>query len=213
MSVAKSTLTSAATIQWQSGDTFNGWLLLIAVPPNFSGVQYPNIALRNSSPKLIVPQRVKVAIQDGVLDSSSKVWQTSSLVPTRILYSSWFYDDTNQLIATGTALFSITTDPFTISIPALVDPTAAIVSPTPESVPNTTVQTITYSAPTQENVAGNKNGVNTAFTISRAGTIVFIIRNGNVLTPTVDYTQSGTAITFLTGSIPAASDQLIAVIF
>lgn len=206
-------LTSAATVEWASGVPFNGWLLLIAVPPNYSGVTYPNIALRNSSPKLNVPQRYKINIQEGVIDTNSKVWLTTSLVPTNILYSAWFYDDTNQLIAVGPALFTVTADPTTITIPTLTDPTAAVVSPNPEAVPNTTVSTIIYNAPEEESLGGTQNGVNLAFTVSHQGTITFILRNGAIITPGVDYTQSGVNITFTSGNAPLVDDILKAVIF
>src|SRR5581483_8580407 len=116
MAVTRSSLTSASTIAWQSGTPFNGWVLLIAVLPNISGAVYNKIGLRDSAPKMMIPTRIRVAIREGVLDSSAKVSQTSSLVPTNVVYSAWFYDDTNTLIATGSALFTLTADPFTLSI-------------------------------------------------------------------------------------------------
>lgn len=209
----RAAITSAANVTWQSGDLFNGWLLLIAVPPNYSGTQYPNISLRNSIPKIQVPQRIKIPITEGVIDINSKVWMTSSFVPTNVLYSAWFYDDTSTLIAVGAALFTVTTDPYTIAVPTLTDPTASVVSPTPGSVPNTTIQTLTYGAPSEESLSGVQNGTNLIFTISHQGAFVFVLRNGAVMTPTVDYTQSGATITFTSGNAPLSDDTLKAVIF
>ena len=213
MSISRSAITSAATIAWQSGTPFNGWLLLIISPPLISSVAFNSVSLRDSSPKLKVPLRVRIAIREGVLDSNAKVFQSSSLVPTNAVYSSWWYDDNGVLIAVGSSLFTITTDPFTISVPTLADPTTAVTPPTPDSVPNTLINTVTFGAPTEETPAGTQNGVNLNFTISRAGSIAFILRNGAVLTPTVDYNQSGTAITFTGGNAPLADDILKAVIF
>lgn len=213
MSISRSAITSAASINWQSGTPFNGWLLLIISPPTLSGVAFPFVSLRDSSPKLKVPVRVRIPIREGVLDQTAKVFQSSSLVPTNAVYSAWWYDDNGILIATGATLFTITTDPYTIAVPTLTDPLAAVTPPTPESVPSTLVNTIVYNAPTFEALTGTQNGVNLVFTISHAGTMVFITRNGAVLTPGVDFNQSGTTITFTSGNAPLADDTMKAVIF
>jgi hypothetical protein len=75
------------------------------------------------------------------------------------------------------------------------------------------ISTITYGAPTEETPSGTINSSNLVFTISRAGTLVFIVRNGMVLTPSVDYNQSGTTITFTGGNAPLTGDTLKAIIF
>jgi hypothetical protein len=58
---------------------------------------------------------------------------------------------------------------------------------------------------------GVTNGSNVAFTLSQGPTpagSLELYRNGLVQTSAVDYTISGTAITFLSGNIPAAGDVL-----
>lgn len=213
MSISRSVITSAANITWAGGTLFNGWLLLIISPPTLSGAAFTTISLRDSSPKIKVPLRVRIAIREGVLDSNAKVFQSSSLVPTNAVYSAWFYDDNNRLIATGSSLFTITADPYTLTIPSLTDPTAVVSPPVPEDAPTTSVTTVTYNAPTEETPGGTQNGTNLVFTISKAGTIVFIVRNGAVLTPGVDFNQSTTTITFTAGNAPLADDILKAIIF
>lgn len=213
MSISRSAVTTAANVTWQGGTLFNGWLLLIASPPNISGTKFNSISLRDSSPKLKIPTRARIPIREGVLDQNCKIFQTSSLVPTNVVYSAWWYDDNGVLIATGASLFTITADPYTIAVPTLADPTTEIVNPTPESVPATLINTLVYNAPTEEDVAGTKNGSNTSFSISKTGTIFFLVWNGQVLTSGVDYTNVGTAITMISPALPNTGDQFKAVIF
>ncbi len=67
-------------------------------------------------------------------------------------------------------------------------------------------------APTVENVGGTKDGVNTAFTISVAGTFVMLYLNGVRQVELTDYTRVGTAITAV-ASIPFTGDSYVAEIF
>lgn len=70
---------------------------------------------------------------------------------------------------------------------------------------------VSGAAPTVEDVAGTKDGVNTAFTISKSGTVSLFL-NGIRQTEGTDYTRSGTAIT-ATGQIPGPGDSYKAVIY
>jgi hypothetical protein len=213
MPASKSQLTSAANITWVGGDLFNGLVLLIAAMPSTGGAVWTRAALRDTRPKLRVPLRVVVPIREGVLDSNTRVWKTTSLVPPNIKYSAWFYDETNRLISIGATLFSITTDPYVMTIPTLTAPTAAVVSTNPEDVVSTDITTIRYNVPTRENVAGTKDGVNATFTISSTGSLFFLVWNQLVLVETVHYTVSGTTITMLGANLPASDDTFQAVIF
>jgi len=58
--------------------------------------------------------------------------------------------------------------------------------------------------------AGTINGVNATFTLSAIPTSLILIVNGLVLTEGVDYTLSGSTITFLAGAIPQVGDSLLA---
>lgn len=214
MSVSRVQVVSAAPIKWSDGALFNGYILLIIALPNQGAQQWTQIALRNSQPKLKVPQRVKIPIKEGVLDTFTLAWSTDSLVPENTQYSVWFYDDTDQLIAIGAQLFQILANgvnpfPYTLPIPALPVPNLALTSPQPGSAPSSQVNTLFFGAPIRENVNGTKNGVNTAFTINSAVyQVVLILWNQTVLTQGVQYTISGANVTMIAPFIPAANDQL-----
>jgi hypothetical protein len=209
-------LVSTSPIKWSDGTLFNGYALLIMALPTQGNLQWTQVALRNSTPKLKCPQRVKIPIREGVYDTYTMLWSTDSLVPENVVYSVWFYDDTDQLIAIGSQLFAITagTTPntsiqYTLNPPTLPTPTAAVSSPQPGTAPSTQVQTVFYGAPIRENVSGTKNGVNTIFTIgSSVYNVVMILYNQTVLTAGVQYTLTGATLTMIAPFIPGASDQL-----
>jgi hypothetical protein len=210
-------LVSSSTITWSDGTPFNGYAILIMALPTQGGQQWTQVALRDCKPKRKCPQRVKVPIREGVYDPVTMLWSTDSLVPENVVYSAWYYDDTDQLIAIGSQLFSIVAGggagsspiPYTLNPPTLPTPTAAISSPQPGSAPSTQVNTVVYGAPIRENVSGTKNGVNTAFTIGSAVyQVVMILWNQTVLTAGVQYTLSGANLTMIAPFIPGATDQL-----
>jgi hypothetical protein len=150
-----------------------------------------------------------VPIRQGVYDPATQVWRTDAILPLSVRYSSFYYDSTDRFIAVGPDLFTITADSYVLTPPTLTDPTAAVVSVTPETVPSAPV-TVTIG-PTREDVQGTKNGSNTAFTITRTGTLVMIMWNGMVLDEGVGYTKSGTAITMTYA--PESGDSLEALIW
>jgi len=64
----------------------------------------------------------------------------------------------------------------------------------------------------QETPSGAINGVNTVFTLSQTpspSSSVEVYRNGLRLTPGVDYTLSGSVVTFVTAFVPQTSDTLL----
>ncbi len=68
----------------------------------------------------------------------------------------------------------------------------------------------------KEDIAGTKNGSNTAFTISIAGSTddhVDIYKDGALLKRTVGYNLSGTTLTALAGYIPDAAAVYQAIIY
>lgn len=74
------------------------------------------------------------------------------------------------------------------------------------------VEIYTSDVPTREDVAGTKDGVNTAFTITEAGGVAHIFLDGVKQIEGVDYERNGTDIT-ATGSIPYAGSLYEAIIF
>lgn len=211
MAASSSQLTSASAISWSGGTLFNGYVLLIMTPPNTGGATWTRVSLKDCRPKLRVPTRVKVPIREGVYDPDTRVWQTTSIVPPNAKYSAFFYDDNDVLIAIGSALFTVTADPYTLAPPTLTAPTAETVSPEPEDVPSTGVYVV--GAPGFENVTGTKDGVNTAFTISRTGTVVLLVWNSAVLEEGVAFTRVATAITMISPYLPGSTDTFKALIW
>jgi len=65
----------------------------------------------------------------------------------------------------------------------------------------------------REDIAGTKNGSNTAFTITATGSAVAVYKNGILLKEGVGYTISGTNITALSGYIPESTHEYEAVIY
>ena len=214
MPAIKSQLTSASTVLWSGGEPFNGYVLLLMALPNYSGTVWTRVSLRDCKPKLRIPTRVKIPIREGVYDVDTRLWQTTSIIPPGVKYSSFFYDDTDRLIAVGPDLFTVTVDPYVLAPPTLTDPTASVVSPAPEDVPSTLISGAFYNAPLRENVSGTKNDINTLFTISRSVySVVLLIWNQTVLDEGVHYTISGANITMLSPFIPGSTDTFEAVIF
>jgi hypothetical protein len=63
----------------------------------------------------------------------------------------------------------------------------------------------------QETPTGTIDGVNAVFTLSQTpspSTSLAVYRNGLRMSPAIDYTLSGTAITFMTASVPQPTDTL-----
>ena len=212
MTAQTAQLTSASTITWVDTTPFNGYALLIMALPSTSGAGWTRAILRDTRPRLRVPTRVKVPIREGVYDVSSRVWFTSSLVPTQVKYASFFYDATDRLIANGPSLFSITATPYTLAPPTLTDPTAAVVAVGPEDVPSTLVTTFTFGVPPRIDLVGTKNGINVLFTANALPvSMVMVIWNGMVLEEGVGYTRSG--LDYTLAFAPESGDSLEAVLW
>lgn len=204
MTAQTATLTAASNIQWASSSVpFNGYVLLIMAPPSTGGAAWPRVHLRDVRPRLRVPTRVKVPIKEGVYDPHTSVWQTSALVPTQVLYASFFYDETDRLIANGPELFTITSTPYTLAPPTLTEPTAAVVAVGPEDVPTSGAANVRI----RENLAGTKNSSNVTFTATAAPlNVEMVIWNGVVLQEGLGYTRSG--VTYTMTIAPDSGDSL-----
>jgi hypothetical protein len=202
-------VTTADTISWSDGTPFNGYVALIGTLPEASSASWTRIALRDTYPALRLPTRIKLPIREGVLDESARVYKTTSIVPPQVRYSAFWYDSTDRLIAIGTLLFAVTTDPHVLTPPTLSIGDPADTSEQPEDVPSTSITTVFYGAPTREDLTGTKNGINTTFTLGAIPTVVMVLWNGQVLDEGVGYTRSGATVTMT--SAPASNDTLEAV--
>lgn len=67
---------------------------------------------------------------------------------------------------------------------------------------------VTTGGAIQIAVSGTQNGINLVFTLAAAVTagVALVFLNGQLLTSTVDYTISGTTLTFISPTIPVAAD-------
>ncbi len=213
MAAEKAQLTYGSTIAWNGGRAFDGYCLFLIALPSLSGVSWTRISLKDTKPRLRIPTRVRVPIVNGEYDKNTQIWQTTSIQPPNVKYVALFYDSNDMLIGSSGTLFTVTTSPYTLTPPTLTDPTATATVPTPEDVPVPGSDIIVQGAPTREDVAGTKNGVNTSFTISRAGTLALLVWNQLVLDEGVHYTKVGTAITMISPFIPDAGDTWEALIW
>lgn len=123
-------------VTWSDGSNFDGYLLLgIAPPTNSSGTTWPNIALQDSVSRQKLPLWTAVQIQDGKFNQNTTVFFSNNIQPRNCQYVAYWYDANWQRIypAIGTppSFFTITSDPYLITVPTLSVPTLAVTVPTP----------------------------------------------------------------------------------
>jgi len=186
----------AGTVLYNDGITpFDGWVLLMLAYP--TGYSFATVANQ------LIPQRlgdrVKVRIQKGVYDQSARVYFNSSLEPPGTKYAAFFYDNNDSQLG-NTGLFTVSTSPYTITVPSLALPTAASVVPTPSSTVTGTVMQGYHD----EIPVGAIDNVNTLYTINFPPVLLDLKINGLSATPTTDYTVSGNTIT-LTSAMPVGT--------
>lgn len=119
--------TLTGTVTYSDGVTlFDGWVLLLLAFP--SGYTYATVGDQ------LVPQQVgdhiRVRIQNGVYDGSARIYFNTSIQPPSTKYVAYFYDNENTQLGV-TALFTVSSSPYTISVPSMTKPSATAVVPTP----------------------------------------------------------------------------------
>lgn len=122
-----SVATLAGTVKYSDGTTlFDGWVLLLMAYP--TGYTFATVANQLYPQKLA--DRLQVRIQQGVYDTSAKVYYNASMEPPNTKYVAYFYD--NAGVQQGvTALFTVNSNPFTIAVPSMTVTVATVVVPTP----------------------------------------------------------------------------------
>lgn len=199
---------------WDDATLFDGNLLFIAATPALGAGSYPQIGLRGEVPKVRLPRHVVIPVKAGVVSNIAQLPRTDHLQPPTCRYCWWVYDANDVQIAQGGSLITAAAATLELTPPTLEAPTVAASCPVPGTGVSGEVQNvISTAAPTLEDIAGTKDGANTAFTISTDGTLVQVYWNGDLQDEGVDYSRSGTAITMISPAIPEASDSLQAVIF
>lgn len=205
MPAQKCRLFNNTAFTWDNDEPFNGYLLLImSFPSANSGTPWTYAVLNDSHQRLRVPVATKIPIRNGFLESDAAVWQAQSLTPPRCQYSSFYYDNTDRLIAIEGNFFSAndTEDEMIANPFPITDFPGAF--PFPQTVPGT--------VPTVETPTGLINGSNTNFTLTRAGNEVLVYLNDDLLAGGgVDYTLSGASL--IMDTAPATGDVLKVFIF
>ena len=123
---------STTTVQWSNGKNFNGWLALGLAVPTMSGTPYPTISVDAEMPQVRVPQWTPIPITDGVINTNTFIYFTTTLEPPNCQYVAYWYDVNFVLVSGPSALFSVTASPYTITVPTLTVPVAAVAGPSPD---------------------------------------------------------------------------------
>ena len=195
---------TTSNVTWDNGSLFSGYLVLgIALPRDAAGVRWANINLFGTSQ--ILPEWTVIPIVEGVLDNNTSIFPNSQLDPPNTKYVAYWYDNTWKLVyplpaGTIPALFTVSGATYTITPPTLASgsaPTGAD-APVPEDIPAYTSSTVTYAIPTEYTLTGTADGSNLVFTIP-VTTVTFacIFLDGQKMKEGVDYTRSGTVVTFV----------------
>ncbi len=217
-----SQVSSATTVQWSTGANFNGFLLLGLVLPTGAAAYVK--ADRPAAGNTVVarlPLWVVIPIVDGKLDSATRVWQNSSIDPPNTQYSTFWYDTTETLIASGPGsnLITISTEPHVIAVPVLTAPTAGTLAVVPESVVPSTPSQVLIGVYGSKTLTGAINGTtgsdgNPAFTYTSpalpSGHLLW--KNGQKMIQgtayTVSYSAGTVTVTFIAPYIPVTGDLL-----
>lgn len=88
-------------------------LLLIEFPTGYSSASIANQLIPQT-----IAKRVKVRIQQGAYDQSSRIIQNAYLEPPSTRYTAYFYDNNNVLLG-YTNVFTISVSPYTINFPPM----------------------------------------------------------------------------------------------
>ena len=130
---ATATITpSTTTVKWSNTKNFNGWLALGLAVPTLASIPYPTISTDAASPQIRLPIWITVPIVDGVMNQNTSVYLTTSIEPPSCQYVAYWYDINFALISGPSALFTVTSSPYTITVPTLTIPVAAVTGPTPD---------------------------------------------------------------------------------
>lgn len=205
---AHSKVETAANVTWSDGANFQGYVLFLLALPLFSGSAYTKAYLKGDNQHQIrIPIRLKWPITDGVLNSDLRIWRNASITPPNSKWFDIWYDETRNQVASGSGLITISTDPYTLTVPTLTATTATATTPTAEdqAIPSTTL--LTNIAPTVLAASGTGSSVTIA---SSPVVLLGVFFNGQKLRSGIDFNLVGTTITFT--SIVVASDDYVEVL-
>lgn len=108
-----STLTGYVTYSDEETPLDGYVLLLMDFPEGYSSA-----SISDQLVPQVIGSRVKVRIQQGIYDQSSRIIQNAFLEPPGTRYRAYFYDNSNFLLG-YTNFFSISVSPYTINFPPM----------------------------------------------------------------------------------------------
>jgi len=203
--ISKSKIVTASDVLWSDGSKFDGFLLLNIARP----ATYSEISLNQRRPRVVLPLWVRIPVEHGVLHTDTKVLYTSEYEPPNTRYISYWYDLNNAQLAGPSTLFTISTDPHTITVPTLTAPTAPVAGDTPDTEPATTLAAASFfvdnETPTGAINSTTGTDGNGTFTLAYAPTpaaSLLLYRDGVTMRAGVEYTLSGSTITYTAGNNP-----------
>jgi hypothetical protein len=115
--------TLSGTVNWSDGTPFNGWALLLLVPPD----GYSQMFLADIWPRVRLPLRLAVPITNGAFNQNCKVWYNADLEPPNSKWVIYWLDYTGTTIASPASMsdaFTVSTETHNVTPPTLTAPTA-----------------------------------------------------------------------------------------
>jgi hypothetical protein len=110
------------TVNWSDGSPFNGYAWI------------SSISLGDTLVKQEVPPVFPIPIRNGQYADTARLFYTADMVPPNSRYAAYFSDLSRKRVDSGTpTLFTITSDPHTLTPPTLTLPTTPV---TPSVVPD-----------------------------------------------------------------------------
>lgn len=122
------------TVAWDDATPFNGYALVLCVLPTYTSStaspSYATAFMGDDFPQVRVPLKTRIPIINGEFADDAKLWFTADLTPPNTRYCTWYYDASGRLVnASPTALFQVTADPTTLTVPTLAVPVAPTGAP------------------------------------------------------------------------------------
>ncbi len=119
--------TLTGTVTYSNGTTpLDGYIILLLAFPT----GYTSASIANQLIPQPIGDHIKVRVQQGVYDQSARIYQNASIEPPNTQYVAYYYDNNDTQLG-HTALFTIATSPYTITVPSFIVPSATAVVPTP----------------------------------------------------------------------------------
>lgn len=114
---------------WSDGTLFNGYLVVNFGAPTQGGTAWPTVSLNHQSPAIELPLSARIPIVDGQPDKSVGVIYNEDMTPPNTIYRAWLYEMNGVQVAGPSSTFTVSSDPFTVTISTPTYPTTGTVTP------------------------------------------------------------------------------------